>query len=45
LEGSDRALKAIAYECGFGTSEQMRLVFQRRLGVSPVQYRGSFRAC
>ncbi|HLY87870.1 MAG TPA: GlxA family transcriptional regulator [Acetobacteraceae bacterium] len=43
LEGSDKALKAIAYDCGFGGSEQMRAVFQRRLGVSPVQYRASFR--
>jgi len=43
LEGSDRPLKAIAYECGFGGAEQMRVVFQRRLGVSPAQYRGSFK--
>ena len=44
LEGSDQALKAIAYACGFGGPEQMRVVFQRRLGVSPVHYRASFRA-
>ena len=44
LEGSDRALKAIAFECGFGNPEQMRVVFQRRLGVSPAQYRASFAA-
>ena len=43
LEGTDRPLKAIAYECGFGGAEQMRVVFQRRLGVSPAHYRGSFR--
>jgi transcriptional regulator GlxA family with amidase domain len=28
LEGSDRALKAIAYDCGFGTADRMRIVFQ-----------------
>jgi transcriptional regulator GlxA family with amidase domain len=44
LEGSDRALKAIAYDCGFGGPEQMRVVFQRRLGVSPAHYRSSFKA-
>jgi transcriptional regulator GlxA family with amidase domain len=43
LEGSDRALKAIAYECGFGSSDRMRLVFSDRLGVTPTQYRASFR--
>lgn len=42
LEGSGLQLKAIAYECGFGTAERMRLVFQRRLGVSPARYRASF---
>jgi len=44
LEGSDQPLKAIAYECGFGGPEQMRAVFQRRLGVSPAQYRSTFKA-
>ena len=44
LEGSDRPLKAIAYDCGFGGAEQMRVVFQKRLGVSPAQYRASFRS-
>jgi transcriptional regulator GlxA family with amidase domain len=44
LEGSDQSLKAIAYECGFGGPEQMRVVFQRRLGVSPAHYRASFKA-
>jgi transcriptional regulator GlxA family with amidase domain len=43
LEGSDRALKTIAYECGFGSSDRMRLVFSDRLGVTPTQYRASFR--
>ena len=44
LEATDLALKAIAYDCGFGSAEQMRLVFQRRLGLSPARYRDSFRA-
>jgi len=43
LEGTDSPLKAIAYDCGFGGAEQMRVVFQRRLGVSPAQYRTSFK--
>lgn len=44
LEASDLALKAVAYDCGFGSAEQMRLVFQRRLGLTPTRYRDSFRA-
>ncbi|WP_414127770.1 GlxA family transcriptional regulator [Rhizobium jaguaris] len=43
LEGSDLALKAIAFECGFGNVQRMRLVFAKRLGVTPNQYRASFR--
>lgn len=42
LEATDLALKAIAFDCGFGTPEQMRSVFQRRLGVSPLGYRENF---
>jgi transcriptional regulator GlxA family with amidase domain len=44
LEGTDLALKQVAWECGFGSAEQMRTVFQRRLGTSPLSYRASFRA-
>jgi transcriptional regulator GlxA family with amidase domain len=44
LESNDSPLKTVAYECGFGTAERMRLVFSRRLGVSPNEYRTSFRA-
>jgi len=44
LEGGDLALKGVAYECGFGGAEHMRLVFMKRLGVTPNQYRASFRA-
>jgi transcriptional regulator GlxA family with amidase domain len=42
LEGSQLALKEIAYECGFGSPHRMRQVFSRRLGVTPGQYRSSF---
>ena len=42
LEATDLALKAVAFDCGFATPERMRGAFQRRLGVSPLQYRESF---
>jgi transcriptional regulator GlxA family with amidase domain len=44
LEANDRPLKAVAYDCGFGTADRMRVIFGERLGVSPAQYRASFRA-
>lgn len=44
LEATDLALKAVAFDCGFGSYEQMRVVFQRRLGLSPRRYRESFAA-
>jgi transcriptional regulator GlxA family with amidase domain len=44
LEGSDLPLKVVAYESGFTTAEHMRQVFVRRLGLTPSQYRASFRA-
>jgi transcriptional regulator GlxA family with amidase domain len=43
LEGSDRPLKAVAFDCGFGSADRMRIVFSTRLGVTPAQYRASFR--
>jgi transcriptional regulator GlxA family with amidase domain len=43
LEASDQALKAVAFDCGFGTADRMRAVFVQRLGVTPAQYRMSFR--
>ena len=43
LEGSDRPLKAVAFASGFGSADRMRIVFATRLGVTPVQYRASFR--
>ncbi|QJU58131.1 GlxA family transcriptional regulator [Sphingomonas sp. AP4-R1] len=42
LEATDRPLKAVAFDCGFAGPEQMRAVFQRRLGLSPLRYRESF---
>jgi transcriptional regulator GlxA family with amidase domain len=44
LESTAAALKTIAYDCGFGTADRMRLVFARRIGVTPVQYRERFRS-
>jgi transcriptional regulator GlxA family with amidase domain len=43
LEGGELALKTIAYRCGFGSAARMRLVFSQRFGVTPNQYRDSFR--
>ncbi len=43
LEGSDRPIKAVAFDCGFGSADRMRIVFRARLGVTPAQYRASFR--
>ena len=44
LEGSDTAIKVVAFDCGFGNPDQMRTAFQRRLSVTPVQYRERFRS-
>jgi transcriptional regulator GlxA family with amidase domain len=44
LEATDRPLKQIARDCGFGDEERMRRAFQRRLGVSPLDYRTRFAA-
>jgi transcriptional regulator GlxA family with amidase domain len=43
LESGDKVLKAVAYESGFATADRMRIVFTRRLGVTPNEYRASFR--
>ncbi len=42
LEASDMALKAVAYHSGFGSPARMRIVFAKRLGITPAQYRASF---
>ncbi|HEY1998183.1 GlxA family transcriptional regulator [Paraburkholderia sp.] len=44
LESSAAALKTIAYDCGFGTADRMRIVFTRRIGATPMQYRERFRS-
>src|SRR6266702_4301292 len=44
LESSGAALKTIAYDCGFGTADRMRIVFTKRIGVTPMQYRERFRS-
>ncbi|MGV8864808.1 MAG: GlxA family transcriptional regulator [Pseudomonas sp.] len=44
LETSQLPLKTVAYECGFHSAHHMRIVFVRRLGVSPKQFRLNFGA-
>lgn len=39
LERTDRALKQIALDCGFGSVDVMRRSFARLVGVTPHQYR------
>lgn len=40
-QGSDQ-VGAVAFKSGFGSYEQLRKVFARRIGVSPTQYRSRF---
>ena len=42
LEGTNKPLKVISHECGFGNPKRMREAFLKRLGVSPAQYRHQF---
>jgi transcriptional regulator GlxA family with amidase domain len=42
LESSRLPLKTVAADCGFGSADRMRILFQERLGVTPVHYRTSF---
>ncbi|WAC00532.1 helix-turn-helix domain-containing protein [Pseudomonas putida] len=44
LVDEDTALKRIADQCGFGSEEQMRRVFQRNLKLTPRRYREQSRA-
>lgn len=44
LEDTALAPKAVAQQCGLGSAAALQRVFMRRLGVSPKQYRDSFRA-
>ncbi|WP_224366725.1 GlxA family transcriptional regulator [Hyalangium versicolor] len=44
LETSQRTIKEIARDVGFGTLETMHRVFKRTLGVPPAEYRRRFAA-
>ncbi|MFL9926071.1 GlxA family transcriptional regulator [Herbaspirillum lusitanum] len=44
LEETELPLKSIASEAGYGEEQNLRRVFLRQLGVSPVQYRERFSA-
>ncbi|GAC53722.1 hypothetical protein GOAMI_22_00950 [Gordonia amicalis NBRC 100051 = JCM 11271] len=43
LTESADTMPVIAARCGFGSSESLRRTFIRRLGISPDQYRKTFR--
>lgn len=43
LEESAAPIKAIAHAAGFGSTTTLRRAFQRRMGVTPLQYRRRFR--
>ena len=42
LEQTDSPITDVARRCGYGTSDGMRLAFDRHLGVSPREYRRRF---
>lgn len=42
LASTDLPLKRIAHRAGFGDEQNLRRVFQRRLGVGPLEYRARF---
>lgn len=42
LESSSLPLKTVAFDCGFLNTERMRIVFIKRLGITPNDYRKSF---
>lgn len=42
LESSTLPLKTVAFESGFTSAERMRIVFIKKIGVSPRDYRASF---
>jgi transcriptional regulator GlxA family with amidase domain len=44
LEESQNSMETIAGECGFGTVNSMRSVFQRALKIAPGHYRRHFRS-
>jgi transcriptional regulator GlxA family with amidase domain len=42
IESAAMSLEEVAVSCGFTSSEILRRAFERRLGVTPRQYRASF---
>ena len=42
LENSTEPLKTIAWRCGLGNADHFRATFNRRLGITPQQYRLHF---
>lgn len=43
LEETDVPLKTVAFNCGFHSAPHMRMIFMRRLNITPKQYRERFR--
>jgi transcriptional regulator GlxA family with amidase domain len=44
LEETTLPLQRVAAACGFGSTEALRRVFVRQLGVRPTDYRSHFRS-
>jgi transcriptional regulator GlxA family with amidase domain len=42
IESAAMSFEEIAVSCGFNSAEILRRAFERRLGVTPRQYRASF---
>lgn len=43
IESGAEGFETVARESGFGREERLRRAFQRRLGISPAQYRAHFK--
>jgi transcriptional regulator GlxA family with amidase domain len=43
LEETDAPLKTVAFNCGFRSATHMRMIFARRVNITPKQYRQRFR--
>ncbi len=43
LEETDAPIKTIAFRCGFHSAAHMRMIFSRRIGITPMLYRSRFR--